>query len=186
MADINERVLDMVRRELERNPDISNDKLLGKALRIDPSLNKLSARQFHARYPLQVKRAKKRAAGGGRRRSAGARKAGAGAARRARKGPGKRAARKSAKRAAQQQSAGTPANGRRRRGRPPKAGNAAPAQRSASTGPSAGSAGGRDGVRELLLDFARQVASADGRTELIDVVARVDGWVDRIMQEANG
>lgn len=56
MPAVSEKVMDMVRRELEKNPDVSNDELFQKAVKIDPSVAELSSRQFNARYPLQVKR----------------------------------------------------------------------------------------------------------------------------------
>lgn len=62
MADANSQVMDLVRAEIEKNPAISNQELLEKAKAVDKSIGKLSARQFNARYPLQVKRAMKPAA----------------------------------------------------------------------------------------------------------------------------
>lgn len=56
----NPKIMEMVERELARNPDISVDDLFAKAKKIDRSVGKLSNRQFHARYPLQVKRRKSR------------------------------------------------------------------------------------------------------------------------------
>ena len=52
----------MVRQELERDPNVATDVLVAKAREIDPSVGELSARQFHARYPLQVKRSRNRGA----------------------------------------------------------------------------------------------------------------------------
>ncbi len=62
MATRNEEVMEMVRRELERQPDIPLAELYERAQEIDPSVAELSTRQFHAKYPLQIKRA--RGAGG--------------------------------------------------------------------------------------------------------------------------
>jgi hypothetical protein len=59
VADANSQVMDLVRAEIQKNPDISNQELLEKAKAVDKSIGKLSARQFNARYPLQVKRAMK-------------------------------------------------------------------------------------------------------------------------------
>jgi hypothetical protein len=68
-----ERVLEMVRRELAKQPDISSGDLFAMARKLDRSVRPLSLRQFHALYPLQVKRAEKaalRSAKKGTRRSA--------------------------------------------------------------------------------------------------------------------
>lgn len=80
-ADIDERVMELVETELEKNPTVSVGDLQRRATEIQPDIERLSIRQFHARYPLQIKRRKNRAlerieglAGGwgkGRGRSAG-------------------------------------------------------------------------------------------------------------------
>lgn len=49
-------IMEMVRQELSDDPDAENKDLYAKAKKIDPSVDDLSLRQFHARYPLQVKR----------------------------------------------------------------------------------------------------------------------------------
>jgi len=76
MPATNPRVMDMVREELAKNPDITNEELFEKAKAIDPEIANLSMRQFNARYPLQVKRVQGRApdaeAPRGRQRRAGA------------------------------------------------------------------------------------------------------------------
>lgn len=187
MAETNERVMEMVRRELEKDPSVGNEKLQEKAARIDPSLAQLTTRQFHAKYPLQVKRAKKRGGGssaaakrGGRARKATKRSAGS-----ARKGT-KRGRRSAAGgRARQAASTPAPANGRRRR---KAAGEGARKRRAGGRRQAAApaAASGREGVRAVLLDFARQVAAANERADLIDVVSAVDGWVDRIMEQTAG
>lgn len=75
MAERNDEVMEMVGRELERQPDMALRELYEKALEIDPSMAELTPRQFNARYPLQVKRT--RFAGGrGKRGSQGDPKAG--------------------------------------------------------------------------------------------------------------
>ncbi len=48
-------VMEFVVRALEADPGISNADLFAAARKIDPSVAELSARQFHAKYPLQVK-----------------------------------------------------------------------------------------------------------------------------------
>jgi hypothetical protein len=74
MAKKSERVMEMVRREFDRDPDIKSGELYEKAKKLDRSIRRLSLRQFHAVYPLQVKRLAK-AAGGSRKKRAQATKA---------------------------------------------------------------------------------------------------------------
>ena len=64
MADVNEKVMEMVRKELDENPDAENKDLYRKATEVDDSIEDLSLRQFHARYPLQVKRQRAQKKGG--------------------------------------------------------------------------------------------------------------------------
>lgn len=56
MASATDKVMQYVERELAKNPDVSNDTLLEGAKKIDKSVTELTPRQFHAKYPLQVKR----------------------------------------------------------------------------------------------------------------------------------
>ena len=56
MAEANGKVMDYVRDELQRNPGVKTADLLAQAKKLDKSVGALSIRQFHARYPLQVKR----------------------------------------------------------------------------------------------------------------------------------
>lgn len=65
MADVNEKVMEMVRKELEKNPDAENKELYQKATEVDDAIDDLTLRQFHARYPLQVKRRLAQKKGGG-------------------------------------------------------------------------------------------------------------------------
>lgn len=55
-----EKVMSMVEKELAENPDASVDELYDKAKKVDKSVAELTKRQFHARYPLQIKRRKSR------------------------------------------------------------------------------------------------------------------------------
>ena len=57
MAEANPKVMEMVEAELKADPGISNKDLLKKARSIDKGVDELTARQFNATYPLQVKRA---------------------------------------------------------------------------------------------------------------------------------
>lgn len=62
MAKNEERVMQFVEAELERNPDVATSDLFEKAKKVDSGLSKLSLRQFNARFPLQIKRKKSLAA----------------------------------------------------------------------------------------------------------------------------
>ena len=125
MADANPKVMEMIEAELKENPDISNAELLEKAKEIDPSVEKLSARQFNAMYPLQVKRAMR---------------------------PRKKTSRKARKTATRSRGGG-------------RAG-----------------ADGRDQVRGILLDLAKDVANAQGKGDVVDVIAGIDRYVDRVVK----
>lgn len=60
MAELNEEVLEMVRRQLERDPPPDTRALYGRAAHLDDSVFDLSLRQFNALYVLRVKRERKR------------------------------------------------------------------------------------------------------------------------------
>jgi hypothetical protein len=57
MADVNPKVLDMVRREMAKDPAVTNDTLRKKATAIDSSVRKLTPLQFHGTYRLTASRA---------------------------------------------------------------------------------------------------------------------------------
>ena len=63
MAEVNEKVMAWVEAELEKNPGVASGELFETAKGRFPSIASLSVRQFHARYPLQVKRRAGAAAG---------------------------------------------------------------------------------------------------------------------------
>jgi hypothetical protein len=137
MAEANPKVMEMVQAELSKNPDITNKELFEKAKGIDKSAGKLSARQFNARYPLQVKRTM-----------------------------APKAKKKSRRPAAKGRKPAT--GGRGRKG----ATAAAPAD------------AGRDRVRTLLLELARDVANAQGKGDVVDVIVGIDRYVDRVIKAA--
>ncbi len=56
MAQVDEGVLSAVEAALKKKPNASVDELMEMAKGVNPAIGKLSKRQFHARYPLQVKR----------------------------------------------------------------------------------------------------------------------------------
>jgi len=172
MAETKPRVMDLVRKELVKDPSISSEALYQKAKKVDRSIGSLSIRQFHARYPLQVKRisAADRKRRGGARKATTAKSAG-------RTTTGRKSARKTRKtgrRGARKRAASRTAPSTRR---------AAPqtpsmARRSAGTD-------SRSAVRSILLEFAREVAAAEGKADIIGVVGRVDTWVDRVQKAAS-
>ena len=51
-----ERVMEFVERELKKNPKIGSSDLFKKAKKVSRSVSGMTIRQFHAKYPLQVKR----------------------------------------------------------------------------------------------------------------------------------
>jgi hypothetical protein len=56
MSTLNETVMQFIEKELESDPGVKNATLFAGACAIDGSIGDLNARQFHAKYPLQVKR----------------------------------------------------------------------------------------------------------------------------------
>ncbi|HSW31285.1 MAG TPA: hypothetical protein VLH75_17495 [Longimicrobiales bacterium] len=56
MSDIDPKVLSAVEAALEKHPEATVDELFAVALEVSKDVAGLSKRQFHARYPLQVKR----------------------------------------------------------------------------------------------------------------------------------
>lgn len=174
MPDTNERVMAMVEQELRADPDISNESLRAKAEKLDDAVARMSARQFNATYPLQVKRkltpatrrGARKATKGRRGRKAGAKRGAATGARGRRASPtgGSKRGRAAAV------AGGATIRTERGRGR-------------AGRGGSAAGDGARGRVRAALLDFARDLANADG-AGLVDVIAGVDGYVERVMKAA--
>ena len=56
MAQVDPKVMSAVEAAIKANPDTTVDELLALATKVNPATAELSKRQFHARYPLQVKR----------------------------------------------------------------------------------------------------------------------------------
>ncbi len=56
MPKLNEKVLAMVRREIQKDSNVTNKALIGMAKRIDRSVGRLGPRQFHAMYRLRATR----------------------------------------------------------------------------------------------------------------------------------
>lgn len=110
-----DRVMNMVREEIKRRPEVTSQELFEKAKKLDRGIRSLSARQFNATYPLQVRRsiAPKRR----RTRTAGGRR---------------------------------------------------------------GDTAARERARAVLLEFARTIAGAEDPGAIVDVIANLDSWVDRV------
>ena len=173
MAATNPKVMAMIERELAKNPSISNEALLEKAKKIDGSVGELSARQFNARYPLQVKRRKDGPATkkrGGKAKAAKAK----GATKAKASSKGRKAGRAKAKPKAAAKAGG--------RARKRASGRAAPR---AARAASAAGGGDREAVRKILLDYARKASAANSMTDMVDLVMDVDRYVDRVMKAAS-
>ncbi|GMV04928.1 MAG: hypothetical protein AMXMBFR53_12080 [Gemmatimonadota bacterium] len=56
MAEVDGKVLEAVESALAKNPKATVDELFDMAKKVSGSVAALTKRQFHARYPLQVKR----------------------------------------------------------------------------------------------------------------------------------
>ena len=144
-GDAGAAVLAYVTRVLKRNPEVKNAELFKGACEIDASVADLSARQFHAKYPLQVKR--------------------------------RLAATEAPKPAAPAPKPAAPAPA------PPAPAVAEPPPPPAPEAPSMGD-GDAAAVRGLLFSLARELANAGTQAETIEVMVRLDGYVDDIMQAA--
>ena len=129
MADINDDLMAFVEAELKKAPDMSSKALFEKAKEDHEAARGLTIREFHARYPLQVKRKQALASGTTRKRKSKSR--------------------------------------RSRRSRKNQTAN-------------------RDAVREVLLGFASDLSAAEARKDLVKVLSRVDGYVDKVMEAAQG
>jgi hypothetical protein len=143
MADRNARVQDLIREQLQKNPDATTQELQAAARGVDASVGDLSLRQFNAGYVLPLKRR----AGGGKRKA-------------------------------------KPAAARGRRGRGQKQEAAAPARETTPARRSGrGATGGsdRDRVRDVLLQFARDLSEAESRSAIVGVVSDLDRYVDEIL-----
>jgi hypothetical protein len=169
MAATNPKVMAMIEAELAKDPSISNEALLQKAKKVDRSVGQLSARQFNARYPLQVKRRKDGPSAGKKTRRSGKAKSTAAKGAGAKAGKGRTTKTKA-------KSAANSGGGRGRK----KTSGAGSGRRAA---PSAGG-GDRDAVRKILLDYARKVSAANSMTDMVDLVMDVDRYVDRVMKAA--
>lgn len=174
--ELDEDVLEMVRSQLEREPPPPTTALYGRAAAINSDIYELSLRQFHAKYPLRIKRERAQ-----RTRSADA-GAGTGASPDAdgdarteaddgvRVGAGRRHLYGEDGHASDD--VGEPGGTSRRRGRE-RAGRA-------ETGDPAGEERTRAHVRRVLWRLARDVADAERPEKLVGIVERMPDRVDEI------
>jgi hypothetical protein len=195
MARTSDRVMDMVRREVAKNPDVKSGVLYEQAKKVDRSMSSLSLRQFHARYPLQVKRAmalgggkrRKKPANGRRKKPVNGRRKGAAGRKAAGASPTAATKRKvRRKRTVAKKRPGRPAKSTKKRGRPVGSGAVAPQRRRRGPGrpPAVLVTGERGTVRAVLLEFAGEVVNADSKADMISVISRMDHWVDRVIRAA--
>lgn len=132
----NPEVMAMVEDELRKDPKLSTRELFEKAKGVDPSIEELTSRQFHGRYPLQVKRRMAPKRERPRRRRTGQR----------------RTQRTAARRASSTQ----------------------------ATDPDAD----RTAIRGELLQFAKNIAAAESKADVVEVIGDVDRYVDKIVKAA--
>lgn len=143
-----DKVMQFIEKELKINPKATAKELQQKAKAVSEAVGKLSVRQFHAKYPLQIRRklAPKKP-----RRAA----------------PKAKAAPKKPRRAA------------------PKA-RAAP-KKPRSAAPKATAARGqvnREAIRDTLMTFAKDLSDAEGKSETIAVLRKLDTYIDAIIRAA--
>ena len=129
-------VMEFVERTLEADPNVANADLFAGAREIDPSIAELSGRQFHAKYPLQVKARLARAA------------------------------------------APEPET--------PSAPEVPTSEEPTALEAPSAVVGDPLAVRRLLLDLAKELANAESKAEVIEVMARLDDYVAKIMEAAQG
>lgn len=159
MADVNAGVLEMVEKELERDSGASTSDLFELAKRIDPEMKELSIRQFHAKYPLQVKRKTAMAKGGGTRRKK----------RRRTSSPSSPSSAASSSSGSSTADSSADSDSDSSRGR----------RRRRSKGVDAST---REAIRGELMAFAQDLSSATSDpATLVRVLANVDQYVDRVI-----
>ena len=154
MAEADPQVMSMVEAALKKNPDASSQELYDQIRKKKRSIGRLTLRQFHAKYPLQVKRRK----GVAKRARARARAGGTAAKSKARKAPARKKSTRTTRRSTTRKTT-------------------KPTARTLSVS----DAGlDRDRVRSVLLDFATDLSAAGTREGAVRVVANVDRYVEKI------
>ncbi len=151
-----DKVMQFIEKELKINPKATAKELQQKAKAVSEAVGKLSIRQFHAKYPLQIRR---------------------------------KLAPKKPRRAAPKAKA---APKKPRRAAPKKPRRAAPKARAApkkprSAAPKATAARGqvnREAIRDTLMTFAKDLSDAEGKSETIAVLRKLDNYIDAIIRAA--
>lgn len=158
--DSEREILEMVEEQLDR-PNPPDTKVLYRRAMyfIDRDVRHLSLQQFNAKFPLRVKRRRARERAGA---------------------PSSRSSRGVPTGATGGAEASPP---RRRDGEPEEESEGAPRESPVAGGEDTPSEERRERLRAALLDFAKVVAGAGSRAELIDAVRRVDGYVDRVVED---
>lgn len=168
-------VLEMVRRQLDRDPPPSTEALYGRAARINEEIYQLSLRQFNATYVLRVKRERKREDGERKREDGGQSGSASGGATSGRSNDdaeGPESPRPGGfLEALEEEEAEEPEDD------VSESGSKAVAETPL-----------RDRVRRVLWSFAREVASLTGADGAVVAVERVDDYVDELVaaNEARG
>jgi hypothetical protein len=185
MAQRNEQVQNRVREEMTRQPNLGSRELFEIVKDMDPSLEGRPLASFHASYVLPVKREQ----------AASRAQAGAQAdepkharPRKQTQRRGKQAAEDTAAEAEPSPAAPTKS---RKQARKTSAASAA-SERAGGQEPAAqaqaggqGPAGGREKIRAVFMEFAREFAEAESRTEIVQVLSKVDEYVERVVAQGS-
>jgi len=158
MAERNEKVLERVRTELQRNPNTPSRDLFEMVKAEQPeAVRDESLRSFHGRYVLSLKRGAGKTG-----RSGGAAKKGA-----------RKAAGKTARKGARKGTRGAAAAETGSRPRAAYGSRGGKRQREAEAR--------RTQVRGIFLQFAREIAGAESRADIVNVIGNVDRYVDEVV-----
>ncbi|MDE0260203.1 MAG: hypothetical protein OXR82_17685 [Gammaproteobacteria bacterium] len=150
-------VMSWVEGQLKDNPDVSVDELLAGAVKLNAGIAELTKRQFHARYPLQVKRAARRAADA----AAGIK-------------PRRRRRKPAAPAPEPEPAAAAPAPAPE----PEPAPQPEPVPEPAAAPAPAGI--DREAVRKVMFDLVADITAAEGTSGVVRVLAAMDDYIDRI------
>ncbi len=184
---VDEKIRAAVEAALKKNPKATVDELYELAKGISRSVTRMNKRQFHARYPLQIKRRAKKGAAkvagakakaAPRKKAKTARKKAAAkkpAAKKTAAGAGKAAAKKAVVR--KTKAAAKRVRTAARKARAAAARKAAPAS-AATPAPQLD----REAIRKTFLRFASDLTGAEARKDLVKVLAGVDRYVDEVVK----
>ncbi|MGI9181416.1 MAG: hypothetical protein ACR2H9_13060 [Longimicrobiaceae bacterium] len=187
MAERNEEVFERVRAELDKRPNLSTGVLYQMAQGLDPAIGKQSSQQFHTRYVVPITH-EQAAAQRRDKRARGTRKT------RKRKTAEPRTRRATAAPTPQPATPAPPPAEARPQLAPPPPAEAAPERRRPTRAPQAAEhpastatrrqrdhAAERTRVRAVFLEFAREVAAAESRGEMVEVLRRLDRYIDQVI-----